>query len=73
MPLIALRGVSDGRAELKALEDWTSTLHHVDRNLAIALDRLIEVLEADGLAALELSALPGQDPAQLPAPDSITP
>lgn len=73
LPLIALRGVSDGRAELKALEDWTSTLDHVDQNLAIALDRLIGVLEADGLAALELLALPGQDPAQLPAPDSITP
>lgn len=73
LPLIALRGVSDGRAELKALEDWTSTLHHVDENLAAALDRLIAVLEADGLAALEIQALPGQDPAQRPAPDSITP
>jgi len=73
VPLIALRGVSDGRAELKALEDWTSTLHHVDENLAAALDRLIAVLEADGLAALEIPALPGQDPAQRPAPDSITP
>lgn len=78
VPLIALRGVSDGRAELKALEDWSSTLHHVDENLAVALDRLIAVLEADGPAALELPALeisasPGQDPAHLPAPDSITP
>jgi adenosylhomocysteine nucleosidase len=73
LPLVALRGVSDGRAELKALEDWTSTLHHVDENLAAALDRLIAVLEADGLAALEISALHGQDPAQPPAPDSITP
>ncbi|MFN7109492.1 MAG: 5'-methylthioadenosine/S-adenosylhomocysteine nucleosidase [Brevundimonas sp.] len=77
LPLIALRGVSDGRAELKALEDWTSTLHHVDENLAAALDRLIAVLEADGLAALEVPALEipaaqGQDPAQL-SPDSITP
>ena len=52
VPLIALRGVSDGRAELKALEDWTSTLHHVDENLAAAMDRLIAVLEADGMAAL---------------------
>lgn len=72
VPLIALRGVSDGRAELKALEDWTSTLHHVDENLAAALDRLIVVLEADGLAALEIPAAQGQDPAQL-SPDSITP
>lgn len=78
LPLIALRGVSDGRAELKALEDWTSTLHHVDENLAAALDRLVAVLEADGLAApvftnLEIPAFEGQDPAHLPAPDSITP
>ena len=72
VPLVALRGVSDGRAELKALEDWTSTLHHVDENLAAALDRLIAVLEADGLAALEIPAFEGQDPAQL-SPDSITP
>ncbi|WP_426017697.1 5'-methylthioadenosine/S-adenosylhomocysteine nucleosidase [Brevundimonas sp. DWR2-3-1b1] len=72
VPLIALRGVSDGRAELKALEDWTSTLQHVDENLAAALDRLIAVLEADGLAALEIPAAQGQDPAQL-SPDSITP
>ncbi|MDO9607108.1 MAG: 5'-methylthioadenosine/S-adenosylhomocysteine nucleosidase [Brevundimonas sp.] len=72
VPLVALRGVSDGRAELKALEDWTSTLHHVDENLAAALDRLIVVLEADGLAALEIPAAQGQDPAQL-SPDSITP
>lgn len=71
LPLIALRGVSDGRAEVKALEDWTATLHHVDRNLAVALDRLVAVLEADGLAALEISAPQGQDPAQL-SPDSIT-
>ena len=72
VPLIALRGVSDGRAELKALEDWTSTLHHVDENLAAALDRLIVVLEAKDLAALEIPAAQGQDPAQL-SPDSITP
>ena len=78
VPLIALRGVSDGRAELKALEDWTSTLHHVDQNLAVALDRLTAVLETHGLSALEIPNLEkmapqGQDPAQRPAPDSITP
>ena len=52
VPLIALRGVSDGRAELKALEDWTSTLQDVDENLAVALDRLKAVLDARGLDAL---------------------
>ena len=68
LPLVALRGVSDGRAELKALEDWTSTLNHVDANLAVALDRLVEVLEARGAAALELAVPGGQDPAPS-APD----
>ena len=72
LPVVALRGVSDGRAELKALEDWTSTLHHVDENLAAALDRLIAVLEVEGLACLEIPAFEGQDPAQSLAPDSTS-
>lgn len=74
VPMVALRGVSDGHAELKALEDWTSTLHHVDAALAAALDRLIAVLEADGLAALDLAASARQDPAHSkPSPESLTP
>ncbi|RZJ80450.1 MAG: 5'-methylthioadenosine/S-adenosylhomocysteine nucleosidase, partial [Brevundimonas sp.] len=48
VPLVALRGVSDGRSELTRLEDWTSTLHHVDANLAQALDRLASVLVEQG-------------------------
>lgn len=74
IPLVALRGVSDGRSALKALEDWTSTLHHVDAALAAALDRLIGVLEAEGLAALDLAASARQDPAHsMPSPDLLTP
>jgi len=74
VPLVALRGVSDGRAELKALEDWTSTLHHVDEALAAALDQLIGVLEAQGLAALDIAASERQDPAHsTPSPESLTP
>jgi adenosylhomocysteine nucleosidase len=53
VPLVALRGVSDGRVELTGLEDWITPLNDVAANLAVALDRLIAVLEADGLAALE--------------------
>ena len=69
-PLVALRGVSDGRAELKALEDWTSTLHHVDEALAEALDALIDTLTLNGLAALDLAASDRQDPAHsTPSPD----
>ena len=72
LPLVALRGVSDGRAELKVLEDWTSTLHHVDENLAAALDRLIAVLEADGLDALAIAVSDGQDPAHsTPSSESL--
>ena len=55
VPLVALRGVSDGRAELKALEDWTSTLVHVDQTLADALDKLAAVIADRGLTALETS------------------
>jgi len=71
VPLVALRGVSDGRAELKALEDWTSTLHHVDENLADAWDRLGDVLDAHGLSALDRSAPDRLDPAHPAAPESI--
>ncbi|WP_235561512.1 5'-methylthioadenosine/S-adenosylhomocysteine nucleosidase [Brevundimonas sp. Root1279] len=65
-PLVALRGVSDGRSELTKLEDWTSTLHHVDVNLAEAMDRLAEVLTTQGLAALDPGGPKLQDPAHSP-------
>jgi adenosylhomocysteine nucleosidase len=71
VPLVALRGVSDGRAELTALEDWTSTLHHVDENLATVWDRLKAVLEAQGLATLDRPAPDRLDPAPPAAPESI--
>lgn len=77
LPLVALRGVSDGRAELTGLHDWTSTLHLVDENLARAVDGLIAVLTDHGLSALELAALEipalqGQTLAQSLAPDSTS-
>ena len=71
VPLVALRGVSDGRAELTALEDWTSILHHVDENLATVWDRLKAVLEAQGLATLDRPAPDRLDPAPPAAPESI--
>ena len=67
VPLVALRGVSDGRSELKALEDWTSTLIHVDQSLAAALDRLASEITAHGPAALEIAVIPDQDPRHPPA------
>lgn len=41
IPLIGLRGISDGKEELKHVGDWTEYLHVVDENLAKAV-RIIE-------------------------------
>ena len=46
-PLIGLRGISDGAKELSHVSDWTEYLHHVDENLATAVD-LIEAQIAEG-------------------------
>lgn len=47
VPLLALRGISDGAAELGHLDDWTRYLHIIDEKLAAAID-LIEVALATG-------------------------
>ena len=44
LPLVALRGISDGAAELHHYNDWTQYLHIVDENLAAAVDRLEKAL-----------------------------
>ncbi len=40
VPLIALRGISDGAAELKHVSDWTEYLHIIDEKLADAIGQL---------------------------------
>ncbi len=40
VPLIGLRGISDGAAELQQLKDWTQYLHVIDERLAAAVDVL---------------------------------
>lgn len=40
VPVVGLRGVSDGRSELSALEHWTDALAEVDQALSAALDLL---------------------------------
>lgn len=40
LPMIALRGISDGAAELRHVEDWTEYLHVIDEKLAAALGNL---------------------------------
>lgn len=40
VPVIGLRGVSDGRTDLSRLEHWTDALAEIDQRLAEALDLL---------------------------------
>jgi adenosylhomocysteine nucleosidase len=47
VPLIALRGISDGNEELGHLDDWKRYLHIVDEKLAHAVD-LLQAAIADG-------------------------
>ena len=38
VPLMGLRGISDGKSALSRYEDWTEYLHVIDEKLAAALD-----------------------------------
>jgi len=50
VPLIGLRGISDGKAELKHVGDWTEYLHVIDERLAEAVDALEKALETNEIA-----------------------
>lgn len=47
LPLVALRGISDGAEEVREIGDWTRYLHIVDERLAGAVD-LLERAVAEG-------------------------
>ena len=49
LPLIGLRGISDGKEELKHVGNWTEYLHVIDEKLAVAVDRLLGALESGEL------------------------
>ncbi len=51
VPLVVLRGISDGKKELRHVDHWTEYLHVIDEKLASAVDRLGEAL-AEGLLKL---------------------
>jgi adenosylhomocysteine nucleosidase len=51
LPLIGLRGISDGAAELSHVGDWTEYLHVIDEKLAAAVD-LLEASIEDGRLGL---------------------
>lgn len=51
VPLIGLRGISDGKADVNHVDDWTEYLHIIDEKLADAIDRLCRAIE-EGVIAL---------------------
>ena len=48
VPLIGLRGISDGAADLRHVGDWTEYLHIIDEKLADAIGQLEQAI-GDGL------------------------
>lgn len=50
LPLIGLRGISDGKAELKHIGDWTEYLHVIDEKLASAIDALEKAAKTGEIA-----------------------
>lgn len=49
VPLIGLRGISDGTEELKHVGDWTEYLHVIDEKLADAIDKLTKAIESGSI------------------------
>ncbi len=49
IPLIALRGISDGKADVHHIDDWTEYLHIIDEKLAEAADRLKDAIKVGAI------------------------
>ncbi len=50
VPMIGLRGITDGKTELSRYEDWADYLEIVDHRLAVDLDRFFAAIEAGAFA-----------------------
>ena len=59
VPLVGLRGISDGREALTGMSDWTRLLGVIDEALAEAVDRLERTVVAGELRLDALRAPPG--------------
>ena len=51
VPLVSLRGISDGKVDVNHVDDWTEYLHIIDEKLADAVHRLCRAIE-DSVIAL---------------------
>lgn len=49
VPIVVLRGISDGKADLHHVDDWTEYLHIIDEKLAAAVGLLGEALAGGGV------------------------
>ncbi|MEZ5871813.1 MAG: 5'-methylthioadenosine/S-adenosylhomocysteine nucleosidase [Nitratireductor sp.] len=49
VPMLGLRGISDGVAELHHIDNWTEFLHVIDHKLALAVDRLTDALASGAI------------------------
>ena len=70
VPLIGLRGISDGAAELSHVGDWTEYLHVIDEKLADAVDRLEAAIRAGLLNPMTSSRGEPRGLAELDARDA---
>jgi adenosylhomocysteine nucleosidase len=52
IPLVGLRGVSDGKVEVNHIDDWTEYLHVIDERLAAAVNLLLAAVEDGTLGGL---------------------
>ncbi|MFC3321232.1 5'-methylthioadenosine/S-adenosylhomocysteine nucleosidase [Mesorhizobium cantuariense] len=59
IPLIGLRGISDGAADLRHVGDWTEYLHVIDEKLAGAVRQLEPAIKS---GALLFAPSPGAEP-----------
>ncbi|WP_288430051.1 5'-methylthioadenosine/S-adenosylhomocysteine nucleosidase [uncultured Agrobacterium sp.] len=50
VPLIGLRGISDGKADVHHIDDWIEYLHVIDEKLATAVDRLCDAIKSGAIA-----------------------
>lgn len=50
VPLVGLRGISDGRSELTGINDWMEYLHVIDEKLAQVVDLMDRQIEAGAFA-----------------------
>jgi len=49
LPLIGLRGISDGSADLRHVDDWKEYLHVIDEKLAVGVEAMAAAIEAQDI------------------------